>query len=895
MSNKKDTERSGITRRLFINQGISATGAAMLITTAGSLPVEAESAFEGEYTRMARISYDPESDRMVDSFLRVNIAAQEINTDWGPTRVTDTRDEVIVRVGGNEHKVSGSSMGAKLDPRLDAKSGIIAVTWCECDLDTRDWNVYLTTSRDGSGWKKPILMTQEDGPFLHPNLAIDPERGSVWVAFEDWRDGSIKAQCIKGNGDFGPSHKLSRAGRNFRPKIIVTRADGPHGGRPAVAWDSYRNGRYDIYLRVLQLDGGMGPELRVTSSGLWDSCADLAEDLDGNLWITWVRASNELSQMNAMRTVHVRYFDGTDFRYPKAPESVFSMDDYKYMNALVDEESMGFSKDIPDSMAKVDKSSWDGRLSGYTVSWFPRLIVDQYNRVHVFWREGMLPIPPLMNFLSYRSYEGDRWTEKKRLKLDRGANILKSLFDFSVAINRKGIIDGVYDSIYINIGKIASTARRVRKTRLPRPDVSRFKVEGVVRGDSDEEGWPVRGTLDPPARVEMDGKNYRLVFGDTHAHSWTSDGADPADYYYHFARDYVKLDFFGLSDHDFLISNTPGLEAYVSFLPKMMSDDDFVCFQGYEFTSQAMGHRCIVFEGDDKPTFPLGVFNTQRGNSVNTTAELYSFMHRFGVAPDSRVLVTSHNMFQLGNEFKNHDQSLEPLYDVTSLHIVAEKTFEEYVEEGSMDPLAPVNTMMKFANLANTRRGEQKPEKLWFTSWKQCLDHRLALGAYGGSDTHSSNGVGWVTAGLWVEEKTRQSIFDAMFARRSLAVDSFLRIHDIWNTYPVLESRKQDMPLLRADIRFWLDDNFMGTDCRLAKAPVAKVEVRGRDLDRAITKIVFVRDGVEAHKVSNAGMGEARAEWKDDGWSAGPHYYYVRVEFDGNLVGISSPVFANWS
>lgn len=908
----KDGHPKGLTRRVFINQGLAAAGGAAILTNAASWPAWADSSdFEGTFSRMGRTVYDKEADETWMSFLEVELAAREINTKWGPTRVTDSKDRVMVRRSGKETvDVSDGQPDAKLAPRIDARNEKVCVAWCACHPETKAWRVFANYSKDGRSWTGPMTVAgekghvrrefeslgyldadktsgAESGPALHPSVAIDPQTGHVFVAYEDWSDGSIRLTEYDGTS-WSKHLKISEGGRNYRPKVIVTAKDGKHKGAAAVTWDSYRDKQYDIYLRLVHKGGSPGPELRVTKCARWDSCADLIEDKDGNLWTAWVRASNEISEMNAMRNIHARFYDGKDFYDPHQPRVLFDETEFNTASAV----GMGPDDRVSAKEALVENSNsetGDGRITWYSVNWFPILGVDRRNRVYVFYRAGDPMIPPLYSHLDYRVYEGDRWSAPKRIKLKRGANILHTMWDLSVTVADRRI-KGLWGQGYMNLGKTFWTLEETETVRLRDIDGPLFHPEGKKSNETMYKGWPLRETFRPSRTMKINGEEHTLVFGDTHTHSWTSDGADPADYYYHFARDYARLDFFALSDHDFLISGTPGIEAYISFLPRYFSGPDFICFQAYEFTSSARGHRVVVFESDHRPTFPLGVFNTQRMDQVNTTGNLYNFLHKFCVAPDSRVLVTSHNMFKLGNDFSQYDPSLEPLYDVTSLHLAAEKTVKEYVEAGVIEKQATagMSALMKVSAIASGTAGKMKPEHGWYFCWKQILDAGMPLGAYGASDTHAANGTGWITAGIWARDKSRKAIFDAMFQRRSFAVDNGLRTFDIWSTYPGNELQS-DMPVLRMDIRFWLDDHFMGENSVIHSPPTARALVAGEDASDPVSKIVFVKDGKEVHTAR-----KSEAEWKDEDWKAGRHYYYVRVEFQSGNQGFSSPVFVDY-
>jgi hypothetical protein len=906
-------KREGISRRIFINRSVGTMGGVMFLTTAGSLPSWAREEYEGTFTRMGRLSRDPDTGCIWQSYLQVDMEVRDVTTRWGPTRVTEAVDRVMVeRRGGEAVDVSRGSPDAKLNPRIEARGGRVCATWCGCHPETRQWRVFANYSRDGRTWTGPMTAAGARGQdmdrlralgyikgkgkseggiaaALNPSVALD-EEGGAWIAYEDWSDGSIRLTYFNGSGWTEPI-KISESGKNYRPKVIVTKRNGKHKGSVALAWDSYRNMQYDIYMRMVHPGGKPGPEMRVTRSPRWDSCPDVMEDLDGNLWVAWVRASNELSEMNAMRDIHVKFYDGERWFFPMPPKDMFELKDFKRVQRIMGLDR-GAKPSDPDMIKfSGDKKDKDGRITWYSVNWFPRLQVDMRNRVYVFWRGGDHLLPPLYSHLEYRIYEGDCWTEERRIRLGRNINILRTMWDLSVVVGDREI-EAIWDQGYLNIGKAFWTLAETDKVRLKDISGPRVKVQGEAYEESIHEPWPVRDTIRPHALMELDGKEMILLFGDTHTHSWTSDGADPADYYFHFARDYARLDFFALSDHDFMVCGTPGVEAYLAFLPKAFSTEEFICFQAYEFTSSAKGHRVVVFEGKDKPTFPLGVFNIPGGDKINTTGQMYRFMHRFAESPDERVLVTSHNMLRLGNDFSEYDESLEPLYDVTSLHMAAERTVEEYAAEDEFFGSSQVvGTVMNLSAFVSGGPGSRTPEKRWFTSWRECLEVGFPVGAYGASDTHAANAIGWVTAGLWVESKDRKSLFDAMFKKHSVALDNRLRTIDIWNTIPFSRTMRHDLPVLRLDIRFWLDEHFMGSTCSLDKPPLARVYVKGQNPDDPVARVVFVKDGKDEHFVKGSGGNKAEAEWRDESWNWGPHYYYVRAEFRSGTLGFSSPVF----
>lgn len=889
-------ETGGVNRRVFINRSVGAAGGAMILANAGSWPAWAEmTSAEGVRSRMGRLALDAKTGRTWMSKLEIDVKIEDMDTEWGLTRATQVIDSIVVSAkDGKEYgapvDVSAGQPDAKLAPEIAAAGGKACIVWCGCHPDTREWRAYAAYY-DGSDWSSPMEVGGDARPALHPRVAMDPDSGVAWVAYEDWGDHTIKLTSFDGSS--WSSHvTASESGQNYRPKMVVTDRAGRHKGKVAIVWDSYRDLQYDIYFRLIDSKGGMGEEVRVTRCARWDSQADVIEDLDGNLWVAWVRASNELSQMSGIRSVHVKFFDGKKWLFPSPPKKLYNPSEFA--TARLGGMSADDRRELHRAWEGEGGETGDGRVSWYSVTWSPTLWVDKRNRVYVFYLEGDPIIFAMYRHLDYRCYEGKTWSDPKRIKLGRGANITKTLFDHSVVINGD-TIDAVWDQLDLLTGPVVAPAEKIKIRNINGPITH---PQGQDLPETMYDGWKIRETFEPLPKMKINGETHTMVYGDTHVHSWTSDGADPSDYYYNFARDYARLDFFGLSDHDFLIANVPGLKAYISFLPKVFSKTDFICFQGYEFTSQVKGHRCVVFEGDDRPVINSRSVLYPRESRTTTSGMLYSFLHKFGLSPDSRVMVTAHNMFNLGNDFSEYDESLEPLYDVMSLHVAAEKSLRTYVDEGVIEKGATrgisflMNAMRRIAGDSGKRDIEHK----WFSCWIDALNAALPLGAYGASDTHAVSGLGWITTGLWVREKTRKSIFDSMFERKSIAIDNQARNFEVFNTFPFLERRVKDKPVRRMDIRFQLDDNFMGERPTIDSSPIARAYARSQDPNDPVRRIVFVKDGQEvfsARDLTTAGAG-VEAEWKDDNWTGGRHYYYVRVEFKSGDHCYSSPVFVNF-
>lgn len=844
------TPRSSATRRVFFGRSLTTTAVIMLMANARVIPALAEEVEEGTINRMGRIAFDPESKKTWISLLHVDVSTRQIETKAGSTRVSRAVDRIMISSQdltptSRRIDVSAGMPHAKLAPRISARAGRVGITWCGMDLNTKDWKVYASIFNDTPG--TPVVVSSAGRDALHPDIALDPHSGQAFIVFEDWADGSIRLSRFDGRNWSEPC-QISTGGRNYRPRLIITRADGKNRGSVAVSWDAYRNGQYDVFLRIISPDGTAGPEHRVTQSAEWDKDSSLAEDLDGNIWVAWVRAATELSNYDRLRTIHARFFDGEKWRWPMPPQGM----------------------------------TGNGRITGRTTTMRPSLLVDASNRVHLFYRdlEG-----PMWGSLYAVTYEGDRWTARREVRDKAIQDKLSVIWDYSIAIDDQDRALAVWDSLRVKRLGFDSVIHPPFPLPLPPKPARPFTTQGVEGTDVGGKAWPARTRPKAPS-TKIGDKTCTLVFGDTHTHSWTSDGIDPDDWYFHYARDIVGLDYFALSDHDFTISNTPGLEAYISFLPKKFSRPDFVCFQAYEFSSQKTGHRVVVFEGNDRPTFS---FTWPPRQESTTHEELYHFLHQFPLTPDSRVLVTAHNMVHMGNDFTGYDPGLEPLYDVSSLWALADKPAAERRGQS----VAGEGGIWKAAGkvLDMGRSPEQKAN--WKMCWREGLDNGFMLGAYASSDTHAANAIGFVVSGLWVEKKDRRHIFDAIFARRSVAVDSGIRLeHCGVSSQSQFLKRNDDM--LRPDLRFSLDGHVMGSAVSLNAHPVAEALVSSINPENSVHAVVIVKDGKDVARFPGENRSRVEVKWMDESEEAGRHYYYVRAEFARGKTAFSSPVFVSY-
>jgi hypothetical protein len=137
----------------------------------------------------------------------------------------------------------------------------------------------------------------------------------------------------------------------------------------------------------------------------------------------------------------------------------------------------------------------------------------------------------------------------------------------------------------------------------------------------------------------------------------------------------------------------------------------------------------------------------------------------------------------------------------------------------------------------------------------ELLNSGHRLGFVGASDNHERNpGLGGGLTGVWARHNTREEIFGALRQRRVFATTG-----------------------VRADVRFWVGQAFLGGETKAAGAPDIRVEVRS-PIPAKLVEIV--RDGAMVHSAPCSGR-EVRIRWTDSACPAGSHWYYAHVLFEG--------------
>ena len=336
---------------------------------------------------------------------------------------------------------------------------------------------------------------------------------------------------------------------------------------------------------------------------------------------------------------------------------------------------------------------------------------------------------------------------------------------------------------------------------------------------------------DPPVELEVDGRVRRLAWGDMHGHT-ENDGIGTFDMYYAHGLFVTGMDFVASTNHDFTPDFLTQSEwAEVQALASVYSAvDERVAFSGWEWTTESQdergGHRAMYFLRDDAPIYR----STTTGS--DTVYKLFSLIRPWDV-----ILQPHHN------DWTGYDKDLQPVFEITSAWRQAREESSEFKMQG------PVSSV-----------------------W-EALERGYRIGFVGSGDSHwmgtgEDNGI----TGAYVDELSRESVFDAIRAKRVFASTG-----------------------ARFVIDFRVNGTFMGGKVEAERGSPLRVRVRVTG-DAPLDRVEIVRDRRVIHATRGSGD-SAEFEFEDrsvGGEGKEASYLYLRVRQVDSHYAWASPVWVDW-
>jgi hypothetical protein len=601
--------------------------------------------------------------------------------------------------------------------------GDVVVVWAQ--QNNGNWDLYRRTYTSGKGdgpgrWSEIVRLTDDPGADFHAVAATDAH-GTVWVAWQAWRDDNHEI-LVTTLAEGGRPRSLSSSPANDWSPAIAASARG----NVFVAWDTYERGNYDVRLRSVA-DGARAVE--VASSNRFEARPSVACDTAGRVWIAYEEGDENWGK---------DYANATPERIP-VRQGGFPL----YLGRTVRVKCLDTDGTLKQAPGSLEDALSAGAQRGKSC---PRLAVAESGGVWLLFRRHPLPGGGGEVWDSFATHhDGRTWSPARHLG-----------FSSNLLDNRPALIphDGGLLAIHSTDGRRNTQSRR-------QDDLYATWLEPDSRGAEP----PALVPLPPPPgptrnsvhasepadkarlrtyRIAAGGRSLQLLRGEFHRHTEFSSHNDQdgsLEDAWRYALDAADLDWMGNGDH----MNGFGHE-YMWWLIQKQTDlhhhgRRFVA--AYTFERSAVypnGHRNVMMPRRGIRPLPFGVLAGTEAEGAPDTKNLYDCLKHFGGICSSHTSATN-----MGTDWRDNDPAVEPVVEIYQGHR------HNYEHFGA--PRSPT---------AETQIGGYQPKGfIW-----NALQKGYRLGFQSSSDhvsTHWSYGV------VLAEANTRQAIIDAFKERHSYA------------------------------------------------------------------------------------------------------------------------------
>ena len=699
--------------------------------------------------------------------------------------------------------------------------GRLWVVWSERSGEV--WNLVARTYEGGS-WSAPRNLTNADGPNFFHRLIRD-RAGNLHLVWVAHRNAESHVMWSKFTGDTWTAPQEVSG-----PSAWMPDAAADSQGNLYIAWDSYRTGNYDIFVRRIAADGTPDPVLQVTRSPRFQAHASLAVDAADRVWLAWDESGanwgKDWSRDETWR--------GTTLYADRRPRIAV------YANGQWSQPAADPIEAIPQRYQRFVEN--------------PKLVADASGRI---WLRMQARVMTAMNRTDFwanngrweeflTAYEGDRW--RPAAPLPRSSTRPDGAFAFVPAgagvwavwanDNRQfPAAAGQPNKRHYDI----ESARSEAVSAAPAPKFEAFaETPGTAADIHRDEAADVRRAR--AYRLTIGGSDLRILRGDFHRHTEISpDGAGDGslDDYFRYMIDAASMDTGIVTDHN------SGLDEYTWWRIEKAHDlyhvpGGYTPLFGYERSvPYPNGHRNVVFAERGVKVLPISQAENQ--GTVNTGSVLYPYLKQ------NRGICMLHSLAtDQGSDYRDNDPEVEPLVEIYQGY------HANYEYAGA--PKAETEAYHV------TAHGPFRPAGFYWNA----LAKGLKLGTESSSDhigTHTSYTM------IYTPTTVRRDIVESMRKRHAYGATDNI----------VLDFRARDR-----QGREWM----MG-DAFTAQSAVFHVKVQGTG---PIESVEIISNGKFVYKTEPKAA-TAEFDYSDTAAGTGESWYYVRVmQMDRNMAW-SSPMW----